>query len=62
MDEKQLSETRLALDPLGSCFSQGYCCIAITLRLVVISSSCASWCKLPVLNSIRLKYRLLRLR
>ena len=30
MDEEQLFETDLAMEHLGSCFSQGYCGIAMS--------------------------------
>ena len=31
VDEDQLSETRLVVDHLGSCFGQGYCCVAMPI-------------------------------
>ena len=61
MDENQLSEAKLAMNHLGSWFSQGYCCIAISVCLIMIDSSRASWCKRLVHDSIRLKYGLLQL-
>ena len=62
MDEEQFSETMLVMDYLGSCFSQGYCsCAAMSLCLIIIGSSRASWCKRLVHDPVRLKYRLLQL-
>ena len=46
MDEEQLSETTLVMNYLGSCFSQGYCSwVAMSLCLIIIGGSRASWCK-----------------